>query len=101
MLHSIEIATRNAMHYTLAANYGVPDWYDRAPLSPHWRGKVNEAKTASGVRATPGKVIAELTFGFWVDLVKHNNHRVLWVGKKLNKAFPNASGALTEIFTID
>ena len=63
-LHSIEIATRNAMHYTLAANYGVPDWYDRAPLSPHWRGKVNEAKTASGVRATPGKVIAELTLWF-------------------------------------
>jgi hypothetical protein len=77
LLHSIEIATRNAMHYTLAANYGVPDWYDRAPLSPHWRGKVNEAKTASGVRATPGKVIAELTLGFWVDLVKHNNHRLL------------------------
>ncbi len=80
------------MHYTLTANYGVPDWYDHAPLSAYWQGKVNEAKAAPGVGATPGKVIAELTFGFWVDLVKHNNHRALWVGKKLNKAFPNAGG---------
>ena len=37
-------------------------------------------------------MIAELTFGFWVELVKQHNHRTLWVGKKLHRAFPNASG---------
>jgi len=38
----------------------------------------------------PGKVIAELTFGFWVDLLQSQNHRSLWVDRKLNKASPFA-----------
>ena len=38
----------------------------------------------------PGKVIAELTLGFWVDLLQSQNHRSLWVDQKLNKAFPFA-----------
>jgi hypothetical protein len=44
------------------------------------------------VQATAGKVIAELTFGFGVELVKQQNHRTLWVGQKLHRAFPKATG---------
>ena len=35
---------------------------------------------------------SQFTFGFWVDLLKHNNHRALWVGRKLHRAFPNVTG---------
>ena len=92
LLHGIEIATRNSIHATLTASYGTDIWYDYAPLTAHWQGKLRKAKTEAGSGATPGKVIAELTFGFWVELLKHNNHRALWVGKNLHRAFPNARG---------
>jgi hypothetical protein len=34
------------------------------------------------------KLLAELSLGFWIDLLKHGNHR-LWVERKLHTAFPN------------
>jgi hypothetical protein len=66
-------------------------WYDAVPLTPYWKDQLQKAKAKPGARK-PGKVIAELTLGFWVDLLKADNHRVLWVDKKLNAAFPNAVG---------
>jgi hypothetical protein len=113
MLQGLEVAVRNAEHQALTRSFGAPDWYDVPPspgfgmpaagsmgpawheyavLSPYWRDKVDEAKLKPGVGNNPGKVIAELTFGFWVDLVKSVNHRRLWVDRKLHAAFPNARG---------
>ena len=92
LLHGIEIATRNSIHAALTLSYGQDTWYDTAPLIPYWQGKVNDAKTKVGTGATAGKVVAELTFGFWVDLLKQQNHWSLWVGRKLHSAFPNAKG---------
>jgi hypothetical protein len=102
LLHGLEVTVRNAEHYALTSSYGTALWYDSPPallpLSPYWRDKINEAKrnrtliSPQGAVIVPssGKVIAELTFGFWVDLLKSANHRSLWVGRKLNAAFPNA-----------
>jgi len=113
LLHGLEVAVRNAAHHALTISYGSASWYDSpptpgfgipqagaagpawhqyAPLSPYWRDKVDEAKRRPGVGRNPGKVIAELTFGFWVDLLQSRNHRSLWVDRKLNAAFPNARG---------
>ena len=92
LLHGIEIATRNSIHAALTLSYGLDTWYDAVPLIPYWRGQVNDARTKAGPGATAGKVISELTFGFWVDLLKQRNHRSLWVEKKLHRAFPNARG---------
>ena len=39
-------------------------------------------------KAKPG--VAELTFGFRIDLLKHSNHMPLWVDRKLHTAFPNS-----------
>jgi hypothetical protein len=90
LLHGIEVTVRNAEHHALTASYGTPTWYDLAPLSPYWRDQLANAKAKPGVARRPGKVVAELTFGFWVDLVQNANHRSFWVGQKLHVAFPNA-----------
>jgi hypothetical protein len=89
LLHGLEVTVRNAEHYALSAGYGTPTWYDLAPLSSYWHDQLTAAKSKPGVAGKPGKVIAELTFGFWVDLPKMKNHRSLWVNRKLNAAFPN------------
>jgi hypothetical protein len=76
----------------LTASYRTPAWYDAAPLSPYWQDQIARAKVRPGAAGKPGKVIAELTFGFWVDLLQASNHRALWVNQKLNRAFPHAAG---------
>lgn len=111
VLHGLEIAVRNAEHFALTTSFGSHFWYDKppftgfgkpdvgcegpswhqyAPLTPYWRDEVETAKLKPGVGNRPGKVIAELTLGFWVDLLQSQNHRSLWVDQKLNKAFPFA-----------
>ena len=89
LLHGLEVAIRNAEHYALTISYGTPAWYDLAPLSQYWRDQLDRAKAQPGVAGKPGKVVAELTFGFWVDLLKNSNHMSIWVGRKLYTAFPN------------
>jgi hypothetical protein len=91
LLHSLEVTLRNAEHHALTASYGNPRWYDIAPLSPYWQDQVADAKVKPGAAGKPGKVVAELTFGFWVDLTSRHNHNSLWMGKRLNAAFPHTT----------
>ena len=93
VLHGLEVMVRNAAHHALSAGYGLPGWYDRVSFNPYWdwAGVLKDAKNkAGGSKAAPGKVVAELTFGFWVDLCSKRNNNNLWVHRKLAAAFPNA-----------
>lgn len=54
--------------------------------------KVNERQDVP----TPGHVIAELHFGFWVGLFANNYHSALWVNR-LESAFPNYSGTRKDL----
>jgi hypothetical protein len=90
LLHGLEVAVRNAEHHALSASYATASWYDTAPLSPYWQDELAKAKRKPGVRGAPGKIVAELTFGFWVELVAAQNHRLFWVNHRLHQAFPNA-----------
>lgn len=90
LLHGLEITVRNAEHHALTTSYGTASWYDLAPLTAYWVDQVNKAKAKPGVGGIPGKVVAELTFGFWVDLLQNRHHWNLWVRQKLHTAFPNA-----------
>jgi hypothetical protein len=77
----IEIAFRNACHTVISARTTNPAWYDmRIPVNPKHplgpsmpllhppeAGTVADAKNELarwGKRVTPGRVVAELTFGF-------------------------------------
>jgi hypothetical protein len=64
-----EIALRNAIHDRLTSRYGTEYWFNSvAPLSGWQQRQVNEAcqKLLSGGKPiTPGRMVAELHFGFW------------------------------------
>lgn len=79
LLHCLEVAIRNSMHDRLTAHFGTPRWFNVAPLSTYSRDKINAAiQDAGGPTATPGKVVAELMFGFWTDLAAQRYHWTLW-----------------------
>lgn len=88
LLHGLEVAIRNSMHDALSSRFQTSRWYDVAPLTPYSRDKVNAAvRDAGGTNASPGKVVAELTFGFWTDLAARGYHWTLWQ-PCLSAAFP-------------
>ncbi|MFF3932890.1 Abi family protein [Streptomyces hirsutus] len=121
-----EVILRNAMAEQLAAAYGAT-WYARAELfddrtmsgfKTTWRNITMPADPATGkpaqktLQAVPaGKIVAESTFGCWVNLLDKGGTRgdgpyrknvdydsTLW-RKALHKAFPNSGGKRTTVFT--
>ena len=68
-LQFAEISLRNAMHASLTSRAGTDTWYDTIPLPPWQNEQVIAATdhlTKAGKPVSPGRVVAELTFGFWV-----------------------------------
>jgi hypothetical protein len=98
-LQALEIVIRNAFHRELSAIYGRA-WYDnpRVPLTPFARARVDDAKNAlrrANRPLEPGRIVAELSFGFWERLLTHgppgklNYEMTLW-RPALHRAFPNS-----------
>lgn len=93
-MHLLEVALRNTLNEALTAHWSTT-WYrdPTVPLTPGSRNKVREAighATAGGVAETPGRVVAELTFGFWWSLLAYNYNRPLWE-PCLRAAFPSTA----------
>jgi hypothetical protein len=87
------------MHEALSARYASPRWFEIAPLNTYTQDKVIAAiKDAGGPTASPGKVVAELTFGFWSNLAARGYHWSLWQ-PCLHRAFPAARLARPLIHT--
>lgn len=105
-----EIALRNAYDAAFSAHWpGSDHWLldpDSPAVTPIWRIKKNRGlKRGSdvnyqnrravdsaiykcgGVRATPGKVMAELSFGFWRHLTSASHEKTVWV-PYLHHAYP-------------
>lgn len=92
-LQMLEVALRNTVFDAGCAVYpaGVPAPPGRVPcwldtpglLHAQEASKVNAARTAlrnAGKPLEPGRLVAELTFGFWTALfdVRYENNRFLW-----------------------
>ncbi len=89
ILQGFEVTLRNSIHEVLSQAYGQENWYDAAPLLPPERQRVADAKQRirdDGRDVTPGRVVAELMFGFWTSLVGRAYAQILW-DKHLYKAF--------------
>lgn len=95
VLQFSEIALRNAVHRELTARCGSDAWYDsaQARLTGWQEDKVTEAKrTLSKLQKplTPGRIVAELNFGFWTGFFNRAHART-GIGSHLSKhAFPLA-----------
>lgn len=94
-IHYFEVALRNTIDVRLTKDFGgSQSWFDAAttPLSTGGKSKVREAKghvTAAGHQVTHGRVVAELSLGFWWTLFAESYNRALWA-PSLRQAFPRA-----------
>jgi Abi-like protein len=104
-LGHIEIGLRNAYaavieqywvdrptHWTRSAATLFPPLYrthngQRVDVNAQQRAQLEQACARTGTTAPPGKVIAELTFGFWRFLSSTAHEKTVWV-RYLHRAFP-------------
>ena len=91
-LSILEVSLRNALSRELETMTGREDWYAVFPTTPGLKNLnkyITQANTQIANRheiATPSKIVAELTLGFWVSLLNSEYERILW--KDLRRAFP-------------
>ncbi len=106
-LNAVEISLRNTLHDTLSGHFGTPNWYDRKGLlDPEQLRQVRKAQgniKGYGRPVTPGRVVGELNFGFWVTILSRNYDARLWQGARaapLKQAFPRVSRKMRQRVTI-
>ena len=84
ILNVVEVALRNGAHAQLSKSYRAPDWWRflREDASFAWQAKeISKAEKRlqeKEEQQTPGKVVAELTFGFWNSLFNAQLQASLW-----------------------
>jgi hypothetical protein len=87
-----EVALRNALNRELISLAGRNDWYVSLFAQPglsELHKYITQANKQIANRkeiASPDKIVAELTLGFWVSLLNSKYEKLLW--KDLRRAFP-------------
>ncbi len=87
-----EVALRNAINKELISLMGREDWYSQFMKTPglnnlhRYITQANKQISGRKELATPSKIVAELTLGFWVTLLNSEYEKILW--KDLRRAFP-------------
>lgn len=99
-LGHLEVLLRNSMHNALStwsqARFNEPRWYldPGSLLTQDATRDIDTARrraTRDGRLETPGRVVAELSLGFWRFLLASRYERTLWLGC-LRQAFPELRG---------
>jgi hypothetical protein len=87
VLGHVEVVLRNVLHDALTARHQrlgrTGQWYDdlTRELSQHARDDISRAKQRlqrAGAPLLPGKIVAELSFGFWRFLLARRYTASLW-----------------------
>lgn len=96
----VEVVVRNALDAQLVAwadRRGTQSWLDTIPLDSRGQADIDKAcdrATSYGrTSLTHGKVVAELSFGFWRYLTAQRYHASLWV-PAVHAAFPGGDDDL-------
>jgi hypothetical protein len=78
----LEVSLRNGIHDAATAYFKTDTWFDLPDvLSPQEIHKVQEAKYALIKSKKPldaGRIIPELTFGFWTSLFDVRYEKIFW-----------------------
>lgn len=99
----VEVGLRNAMHTALTNSYGL-FWYEHVLLDDRSQQQIARAwgylvNPVQSDPSTPGRLVAQCTFGMWVNLLdaggyagkapwrRHANYEDLWRAT-LSSAFP-------------
>jgi len=100
-LQSLEIALRNTIHHNARNQFGRDFWFDNPVAFPLKQNESKSLATAKRkLRNLPqpwpvGKLVAELSFGFWTGLLQKPYDVPLWRGsannyQMLRDCFPSA-----------
>ncbi len=97
-IQGLEVTLRNKIHDRLTTAVS-PAWYEDRRLSLRFAQidqvqHAQEALRRSGKPIEPGRVVAELSFGFWVGLFSSKYENSLW-RPHLRRLFINAPAPLT------
>jgi len=90
VIQGLEVTVRNSIHTLMSDRLGCEEWYDRFAFAQSERSEIDEAKNnllEKGQSTTPGRVVSELTFGFWVKLTGRVYEDALWK-PHLSRIFP-------------
>ncbi|MCO5177761.1 MAG: hypothetical protein M9890_12465 [Thermomicrobiales bacterium] len=97
-LDCVEVALRNTIHMTLTDYYGTEYWFDDLRIVR--QAQFDDAQEARRklIRrrqsANAGKIVAELNFGFWVQILTKHYEAPIWSPNRfalMLTAFPNVS----------
>lgn len=82
-LHGLEVALRNSVHDAASDSFGSEFWFDNPDVISHARergtiSKVNVKLAQKGKPREAGRVVAELSFGFWTTLFEARYEQILW-----------------------
>lgn len=82
-LQILEITLRNSLHKAITDYLQTEHWFELSFLHEKEQNRVNKAKTTLKEKRktiTPGRVVAELSFGFWVSLfdIRYEHSQTLW-----------------------
>jgi hypothetical protein len=100
VLQGLEIALRNSIHAQLVTGHGQADWWNNLHLEPEQATmlrKAQEALNREGKPLAPGRIVAELSFGFWTGLTGPR-YGDLWKNH-LVKIFPRRPVQRSEVQT--
>ncbi len=94
MLSILEIALRNNLDFQLKRKFNDDNWFENSEfikiVSRFQIDRVSEARNnifREKKTITTGKIISELSFGFWTSLLDSKFEKTLW--KNIRLAFPN------------
>lgn len=87
---AVEVALRNRIHEIFTQSYG-DDWFPtvQSLITPSRKNDIDKARDDIRRKAlpdTPGQMVANLGFGFWVSFFENKNERRFW-NKGLFKIF--------------
>ena len=106
-LSFLEITLRNSLHTSLSSFIGTTTWYDLPgnllPAQARDVTKVKRRITGLGKSITPGRIVSELNFGFWVSLLSGDYEAHIWRPDKasvLKASFPNIPRAKRQRGTV-
>ena len=94
LISVFEIALRNSINEQLIRQFRQVDWFENhefVKISSSFQiTRITEARSSilrEKKEITPGRIVSELTFGFWTSLFDLKFEKTLW--KNLRLSFPN------------
>ena len=90
VIQALEAGLRNLAHVKMTEAFGTEEWWDKLPLHDEELTDIARAKDSISSRikqVQPGRIVAELGFGFWVKLFANSYEKRLWV-PYLSRRFP-------------